>query len=299
MRHALDRLPVAVGDRQVEGGVGQRPAAGRRGIGRERRRRGEPVDERHEAGADPVGDARPDLVAGRRDGVGIDVAADLAGDVGLARKLQHLGAEGRLELLVFGDIGERIDERDIEGDDLARCRVGGAQRQRAHGQRLRRLPAVERVGVGAQQEQQVGFREVDVEPHRRREAAQERGHRPAGDAVKDDRLAGLGELDHVAVDAPAAGLVEGEVVAIGADQAEAQRDVLRLLARLARRRRAGLFERQRIGLLARIVAALGDHLRRAGLAVPQLELAEVGAGGVGEGGEEVLDGDRLAVVALK
>ena len=99
----------------------RRPAERR--IGRERRRarrggRRAPASAR----ADAVGDRGAQPVAGGGDRVGIDVAADLAGDVGLARQLQHLGAEGRLERLVLGDLAERVDERRVDRDGLARAR---------------------------------------------------------------------------------------------------------------------------------------------------------------------------------
>ena len=52
-----------------------------------------------------------------------------------------------------------------------------------------------------------------------------------------------------------------------------------------------------IGLGARIVGAGGDDLRRAGLRVPQHELRQVTAAGIGEALHELFDGGGLAVMA--
>src|SRR4029079_17888512 len=89
--------------------------------------------------------------------------ADLAGDVCLARELQHLSPEGSLELFVLGDVGARIDALDLDIDLFALGGCAGAGGERAHGERLRRLPAVERIGVGAEQEEEVFLGEVDRE----------------------------------------------------------------------------------------------------------------------------------------
>ena len=195
---------VAVGDHQVERGVGERPAAGRGRVGRKGRRGREPVDQRRRAGA-PTRSAmrarRP--VARRGDGVGIDVAADLAGDVGLARQLQHLRAEGRLERLVLGDVGERVDERDVESDGLAACRIA---RCRAISARMASVcAACQRLNgslsVRSRKSRSASARSMSS-LHRRREAAQQRRHRPASETPSKTTVwLGFGQLDHVAVDA--------------------------------------------------------------------------------------------------
>ena len=89
---AVDRRPVAVADNEVERGVGERTAAGGRGVGAKTAalRR---CASTSAASRSPMRSAmaRAEAVAGRGDGVGIDVAADLAGDVGFAREVAAPG----------------------------------------------------------------------------------------------------------------------------------------------------------------------------------------------------------------
>ena len=59
-------------------------------------------------------DQRAQAVRGAEDRVGIDVAADLAGDVGFARRRQRLGDEGGLERLVGEDRGERVEQAFVQ-----------------------------------------------------------------------------------------------------------------------------------------------------------------------------------------
>jgi hypothetical protein len=59
----------------------------------------------------------------------------------------------------------------------------------------------------------------------------------------------------------------------------------------------GLRQRQRVAFGGRVVAALGLQPRRAGAGIPAAELGEVGLRCVLHGGDEVLAGHRLAVVA--
>ena len=73
----------------------------------------------------------------------------------------------------------------------------------------------------------------------------------------------------------------------------------RLFVRLAGGRRGRLRNRQREGARARIVLAPHREPGRAGLAIPAAELRQVPAGCGLHGGDEVLAGHRLAVVALE
>ena len=113
---ARDRARVAAAHHEVERGVGKRTPAGSARAGRVRSADGEAVGDVGELPADPAGDLEAQPIACGEDRIGIDVAADLAGDVGLAGKRQNLGAEGRLERLVLGDVAQRIDEGGVELD---------------------------------------------------------------------------------------------------------------------------------------------------------------------------------------
>ena len=89
--------------------------------------------------------------------------------------------------------------------------------------------------------------------------------------------ADLVKVSDAALDAAPARELERQVAAVAADEPDRERDHHRLLARLAGRRRDGLREVQPVGLGARIVAAGDDDLGRAGLRIPEHELAEVDA----------------------
>ena len=58
----------------------------------------------------------------------------------------------------------------------------GARDERGIGQALRGLPAVEGVGIGAEEEEEIVRAEIDGELHRRGEAAEERRNRRRRDA---------------------------------------------------------------------------------------------------------------------
>ena len=87
----------------VEQHVAQRPAPGARRVGAERVVAAEPAEQPLEQRRIGVGDRLGERLARGKDRVGIDVGAELAGDVGLARQRQRQRPEGRLERLVGGD----------------------------------------------------------------------------------------------------------------------------------------------------------------------------------------------------
>ena len=82
-----DRVRLCGGGEQIEADVLQRAASGARGVGRIG-----PVGRhlaigRGQFGVEMQADQRAQAGAGAEDGVGIDIPADLAGDVGLARQI--------------------------------------------------------------------------------------------------------------------------------------------------------------------------------------------------------------------
>ena len=117
-------------------------------------------------------------LACREDRVRIDILADLARDVGLARQGDRLGGEGGIGRVA----GEQAGDRRNEARVLDRRRAGADRRDGTDEEPgrigLRRLPAVERVAVVMQQGQKIVLAEVEIEPHRRRKAAQQ-GSEPA------------------------------------------------------------------------------------------------------------------------
>ena len=92
------KIEADVFERAPSGAVGIRPIGSRRdhppvGVGERR--------------AEPLADRGAQVPAGGKDRIGIDVAADLAGDVGLARRRQRQRDEGGLEFGVGEDRAER------------------------------------------------------------------------------------------------------------------------------------------------------------------------------------------------
>ncbi len=170
-------------------------------------------------------------------------------------------------------------------------------------QPLAGLPAHERVGVVREQHQQLGVGQAVVELHRRREAAQQRGHRRLVDAVEGPCRAGrIEHQQRLGHGLAACGQAQRKRRAVAAEQAQRERDDEGLLLGLPRGRCAGLLEGQGVAARGGIEDAARAHRRRAGLRVPALEGVQaqreraVGVG-VGDGLHEVVAGHGLAVVA--
>src|SRR6185312_14267468 len=128
---------------------------------------------------------------------------------------------------------------------------------------------------------------------------EQRRGRGRGDVAELEDLLAARDLEQPVARGAVAGELERKLIAIGADQANLQRDQHRLLSGLARSRRNDLAhgETRRLGM--RIVVERASKLRRAALRVPKHELGKIAAGGVGHGPDEILDGHRLAVMALE
>ena len=98
----------------------------------------------------------------------------------------------RIELVVVGEalklLGEaRIEFRRVSRAGAPRCARSSIDERDL----LRRLPAVERIGIVADQEQAVLRRQIGLHVHRRRELAEERRDRARPHAVEDDLLTAL------------------------------------------------------------------------------------------------------------
>ena len=92
---------------------------------------------------------------------------------------------------------------------------------------------------------------------------------------------------------------QGNLVAIAVEQAEFDRNHERQFFDLVRGCRAALAEGQAVGLRGGVVRLAHRQTRRAGLAVPALELGQVDAVGIFHGLDEVVAGHGLAVVAFE
>ena len=197
--------------------------------------------------------------------------------------------------------GERVGEPVVQAQRPPGAVLGNQSEHQLQGIALARLPAHEGIGVVRHEKAPVGVLGVALENDRRREAAQQGWHRSLWHVGKREALLGLAQLQ----DARGAG---SGVLALepqrqrragGVQQAERKGNVQGLLLRLARRRRSGLRDRESVGASARVVVAAHPEPGRAGLGVPATELRQIPAGGRLHGGDEVLAGDRLAVVALE
>ena len=87
-------------------------------------------------------------------GVGIDIAAKLARDVGFARKLEEFGAIGREQARIARGCAEDLGETRgaVSARKLRSAAVARGGGEKICGVSLRRLPAVERVAVMRHQE---------------------------------------------------------------------------------------------------------------------------------------------------
>mmetsp|Transcript_7949 Transcript_7949/g.20222 ORF Transcript_7949/g.20222 Transcript_7949/m.20222 type:complete len:521 (-) Transcript_7949:649-2211(-) len=165
------------------------------------------------------------------------------------------------------------------------------------GQPLPGLPAVVGIAVVGKQEDQVvcalpGQFHLDG----RTEVAQQARHGRRLHVGEHKGLLGGIEAQHRAgaeLLGGAADLqVERHVLAVGAEQSHGDRDEHRLAA-------GGLLARQAVRLVGGRVGAYDGEGRRAGLAVPLGQVLQWEVVGVSHGGEEVVAGDRLPIVALK
>ena len=230
-----------------------------------------------------------------------------AGGVGVVLQLQQLNVsrqgqrqrgKGRVAVGVVQQLGKGVDQAGRQRG-LAFAPVQA--QQLAGGQGLAGFPAVEGVAVVGAQKSQFFIAVGVVQPHRGREVAQQRGQRFFAQADKGKGLLGFGHRQHAGE--RAGGVVTGQgnrqLAAVGSQQAHRQRDVKRQLVGLPWGVRAVLAHGQRGGAaFGKPIQADIQH-RRAGLAVPALELGEVDMVGVGHGGDKILAGHRLAVVAAE
>ena len=89
-----------------------------------------------------------------KDRAGIDVLADIAGDVGFRRQGQRQRRERGLERLL-GEHGRKRLDQPFVAVRAAVVTPGHVVDQHAGGERLQRLPAVERIGIVRREETQI------------------------------------------------------------------------------------------------------------------------------------------------
>ena len=171
--------------------------------------------------------------------------------------------------------------------------------QHIYRQTLGRLPAIEPVRVVLGQEHAiipaVGIAQLD----RRREAAQQRRQRASRYILEYQRLLGFGDGHNSLGTQRLAIELQRHLLAVTVQQRHSHRNHLRQLVGLAGRWRADLIEVQAVFAARRVILAGDAQARGTGLAVPALELAEIGAVGVFQRLDEVIAGHRLTIMPLK
>ena len=185
---------------QIEAHVLERAAAGACGVGAVRLATVQSPVGGSERGIEMKSDQSAQAGAGAEDRIRVDVAPDLAGDIGLARRGQRLGDEGRLKCVVGENSGERIEQPFIHLRFLVRAQPRDIADQHRGRQRLHRLPAIERIAVARRQRTQIVRGEIGDELDRRGEAAIGRQRRPLRNVGEDKTLRRLVENQHPTLD---------------------------------------------------------------------------------------------------
>ena len=232
---------AAAGREQRQRGIAQRAAAALAASGENGPfvgHLGVEVLERAAPACAPI--SRDQRAMGAVDERRVDVLADDAGDVGLRRQLAATrrdrrarvrrpawprrapwrSAGPRARLLPCAKVRDRCRRACASHKLLAAC------------QRLNRSLSL------AIRNSTSSSGEVDRHVHGRGEPAQQRRHRARGHIDEAEGLLALGERHDAVGERVAVVELQRDVVAVGAEQAEPDRDVHRLLVRLAGRRRA-------------------------------------------------------------
>ncbi len=121
--------------------------------------------------------------AGEMDRVRIDILADLAGDVGLARQGNCLRGESRIGAFL-NDGGDRGDKLLVPIWHLSGADAFDRAQEQAGGVGLRRLPAIETVAVMRNKRNEIGLACRGIEPDRRRKPP-EQWRQPGGLARRE------------------------------------------------------------------------------------------------------------------
>ncbi len=195
----------------------------------------------------------------------LEVAREVAGQPpaqGFARLVDRRRiSQGhrQAEVLFAGQGQQQGLERELrrliaEGPAQGGCETGlaglvggarGAAEDQGPGQPLAGLPAIEQVRVAGEQDIVVLKRRTGLQLHRGRELAQGRDHRRPLDAAQAQSGGGLVQHDdRLRHGRLAVRQAEGEGLAVGVQQAKADRDRQGALVRLAGGRRGGLAQGQ-------------------------------------------------------
>ena len=140
---------------QIETNIAQRAAAGAGGVGSVRSAFGKSTVVVEQEAGEVLAKCGAQRGAGREHGIGIDIATNLARDIGLAWKRQgQCDKRGLKEAIIKGH-AERVQYSRIFAHRAVGAERGRIVDQQARGQRLQRLPAVERIGIMCGKESQI------------------------------------------------------------------------------------------------------------------------------------------------
>ena len=247
-----------------------------------------------------IGQLLAGKLAGGMDRLDIGHVADFR-EVGFARQRQHFRDHCLIQLVIAQHRAQRLDQTLIHDQRFTTLMLADQLLEHLHRQLLAGIPAVEAVGVVLHEEHQLVTAVVKAQLHRCRKTAQQGWQRFFVDANKGVGLLGLRDRQH-ATGAGCdrfTGQLQGDLAALGIQQAQLDRDHERQFFDLVRGWRAALRKSQAVGVLLRVVVLADGQARRACLAVPALELAQVGTVGVLHRLDKVVAGHRLAIMALE
>ncbi len=205
------------------------------------------------------------------------------GDVVLARQQKRQRPERRVQPSVRHHRPHRVK--------VKRPRLPGFGHhvhEHVLGQHAPRVPACEGVGVVRQAKRPLLGGAVALHQDGRREVAQHRSDRSFPEAFEGEVLPVTRDFESCR---------RQRLAAVGVHQPDRERDDERPFVLLPRRRRRHLFHMDREGAV--VPAFPHVEARRAGLRVPQHELAEIAPACVLECADQVLDRHRLPVMSIE
>ena len=118
------------------------------------------------------------------------------GDVQVYNSMLVVGGQRRIAVDLVENRRQSRDKGGRVGGGPACAPRRGAVEHDMDGKTLCRLPAIERIGLMRHQECQVARRVVDLEPHRRRKTAIDRGQRRVLDIDEAEGLAPMAQFEH-------------------------------------------------------------------------------------------------------
>ena len=247
-------------------------------------------------GGQGAADQGAKLLADLENGHRVDDRHLLADPV-LRRQGQGQGEEGGIGNPIEQQVAQAVHQKLVDDNGFAPPEGLDLFEEKAQGQFLAGIPAIEGIRVMGHQPAQLLVALIEAHLDRRGESAQEGDGRRRVEVRKDVGLAPLGKDQGPGVRIMP--ITDRDRPAIGVEQSHGQWHEKRFFFRGFPGGRAGLVDGQ--GQLPPVLVVLGPdgQLRGAGLGVPPFKLAQVVPPGTFHGGDKVIAGHGLAVVAFE